>query len=91
MGMTRREGLLNGMARMTYCSVEEAEKIRDGGLLELQDGHDDMYRNNIQISELNALNASLAVIKFKQLRGFYFDEKPAHNLLFEVGDCKIVT
>ena len=34
----------------------------------------DEYRIHIQIAELNALNAALAVIKFKQIRGFYFDK-----------------
>ena len=43
---------------------------------------------NIQISELNALNACLAVIRFKQLRGFYFEEVPYYHLVMEVGDLK---
>ena len=45
---------------------------------------------HIQISEINALNACLAVIKFKQLRGFYFEEIPYYHLLLELGDLKIV-
>ena len=45
---------------------------------------------NIQISEINALNACLAVIRFKQLRGFYFEETPYYNLLLEIGDLKVV-
>jgi hypothetical protein len=47
-----------------------------------------LYRTNIQISELNALNASLAVIRFKQLRGFYAEQLPPYHLLFEIGDLK---
>ena len=46
-------------------------------------------KTNIQIGELNAFNACLAIIKFKQLRGFYFEEVPSYNLLFEIGDLKI--
>lgn len=34
---------------------------------------DDEYSSNIQIADLNALNAALAVIKWKKLRGFYRD------------------
>ncbi len=34
------------------------------------------------LGELNALNACLAVIRFKQLRGFYFDESSFGHLLF---------
>ena len=56
----------------------------------LMDSPDDLYMANIQISEINALNACLAVIKFKQLRGFYFEEIPYYHLLLELGDLKIV-
>ncbi len=90
MGLKRKEGLLNGMLRTTYYSTEEGEKVRDKKLAETVDNLDDLYRTNVQISELNALNASLAVIKFKQLRGFYFKELPYYNFLFEISDLKIV-
>lgn len=90
MGLNRKRGSINGMLRTTYYSIEEGQKTRDMGLSEFTDSPDDEYRNNIQISELNALNATLAIIKFKQLRGFYFEEAPDFHLLFEVGDVKIV-
>lgn len=89
MGLNRKKGPLNGMLRMTYYSAEQGQKVRDMGLAEVVDSPQDMYRANIQISELNALNACLAVIKFKQLRGFYSEELPYYNLLFEIGDLKI--
>ncbi|MDZ4661480.1 MAG: ThiF family adenylyltransferase [Pseudomonadota bacterium] len=88
MGLNRKSGLLNGMLRTTYYSTEQGDYIRNKGLASVIDDPNDLYRNNIQISELNALNACLAVIKFKQLRGFYFEESPIFNLLFEVGDLK---
>ena len=90
MGLKRRENLLSGMLRTTYYSAEHGQKIRDMGLAELADAPNDLYKTNIQIGELNALNACLAVIRFKQLRGFYFEELPYYNLLFEIGDIKIV-
>jgi ThiF family len=90
MGLSRRNGPLNGMLRMTYYSAENGERVRAKGYAELADSPDDLYRANIQISELNALNASLAIIKFKQLRGFYFEEESHHQLLLEIGDCKVV-
>ena len=89
MGLNRKKGPLNGMLRMTYYSAEQGQKVRDMGLAEVVDSPQDVYRANIQISELNALNACLAIIKFKQLRGFYSEELPYYNLLFEVGDLKI--
>jgi len=90
MGLNRKHGPLNGMLRATYYSLEHAHKMREMGLAELSDDPDNLYRTNIQIGELNALNACLAVIRFKQLRGFYFADAPQFNLLFEVGDLKIV-
>lgn len=90
MGLRRKDGALNGMLRTTYYPAEHAGTMRDKGLAELADAPADLYRTNIQIGELNALNACLAVIRFKQLRGFYFEEIPWSHLLFEIGDLKIV-
>lgn len=56
----------------------------------IKDSPNGLYRANIQIGELNALNACLAVTRFKQLRGFYLEELPYFNFLFHVGDLKIV-
>jgi len=53
------------------------------GLAETSDHPDDIYRTNIQISEINALNACLAIIRFKQLRGFYLEEVPHYQLLWK--------
>ena len=54
------------------------------------DDPNDIYRTNVQIGELNALNACLAVIKFKQLRGFYHEADSPLHLLFDLSDLKIV-
>ena len=39
------------------------------------EGKDELYKRNIQTADLNMLNAALAVIKFKKLRSFYFDDQ----------------
>jgi len=90
MGLHRKNGALSGMLRTTYYSVENGKNMRDMGLAELSDSSHDEYRTNVQIGELNALNACLAVIRFKQLRGFYFEEISSYNLLFDIADMKIV-
>jgi hypothetical protein len=89
-GLDRKRGSINGMVRATYYPAEDAEKVRGRGLAEMSDQPDDVYRTNIQISEINALNACLAVIRFKQLREFYFAEIPYYHLLLEIGDLKVV-
>lgn len=91
MGLSRKHGPLNGMMRATYYSAEDGAKVREMGLAELTDSPGDEYRNNIQISELNALNACLAMIKFKQTRGFYFEKDPSYSILFELGDFSCAT
>jgi len=89
MGLDRKKGPLNGMLRTTYYSAENGQTLREKNLSPLTDNTDDLYRVNVQIGELNALNACLAIIKFKQLRGFYFEELPNYQLVFGVGDIKI--
>jgi hypothetical protein len=89
MGLNRKQGPLNGLLRVTYYAPEIAEAMRAKGLAEMHDDPDDAYRNNIQISELNALNACLAIIRFKQLRGVYVDDNAYAHLLFGVGDLHL--
>ena len=90
MGLDRKRGPINGMLRVTYYPAERAAEIRAKGLAELVDNADDIYRTNIQIGELNALNACLAVIKYKQVRGFYLDEVSFYHLLFGICDLKVL-
>ena len=89
MGLNRKRGSLDGMLRVTFYSPERAGELREKGLSSFTDDPNDEYRTNIQISELNALNACLAVLRFKQIKGFYFDELSHHHLLFGVGDLKV--
>ena len=89
MGLNRKRGTLNGMLRTTYYSTENAEQARAMRLAETADDPDYEYRTNIQTAELNALNAGLAVIRYKQLRNFYFDNNSYYHMLFEVCDFDI--
>ncbi|MCF1479717.1 ThiF family adenylyltransferase [Agrobacterium vitis] len=91
MGLNRKTGLLNGMLRATLYDAEHASEVLKLGLSELSDPPENLYRTNVQIGELNALNAALAVIKYKQLKGFYHEEAPTFHTLFEIGDLKTVS
>jgi len=88
MGLNRTRGPLDGTLRATYYSVKDAQRLRDLALAELVDDPADEYRVHIQTAELNALNAALAVIKFKQIRGFYFDKDTLNSLVLQVGNIK---
>lgn len=91
MGLDKKKGAINGMLRMVYYSVESAVDLRKRKLSPLSEDPDNLYKTNIQIGELNALNACLAIIKFKQIRGFYHEESSIIQALFEVSDMKIVS
>ena len=42
------------------------------------------YDRNVQTAELNALNATLAVIKWKKLCGFYIDLEKEHHSTYTI-------
>ncbi len=86
-----KEGLIKGMLRTSYYPPESAAAVVALGYAETQDAPEDIYRTNIQIAELNALNAAIAVIRFKQLRGFYADDVQGNSYLFDIRDLKIAS
>ena len=90
MGLKRAGGPLSGMLRATYFAPGRAKDMLSKGLAEMHDGPENLYRTNVQIAELNAFNAALAVMRFKQLRGFYIEVDPLCHLLFDLADLKIV-
>jgi hypothetical protein len=91
MGLSSKQGPLSGMMRATYYSPDDALAVKEKGFAELSDRPNDEYRVNIQIGELNALNAALAIIKFKRLKGFYLEKSSDFHFLFDLSDCKIAT
>lgn len=90
MGLDRKEHALAGMLRATYYPADKAAQIREMGLAELADHPDDVYRAQVQISELNAMNACLAVMRYKQIRGFYLEKQSPFHMLFDTTELKLV-
>lgn len=84
MGLDRTMGAISGMIRTTFFGSDNGEEILRKGLVPLSDIPDDVYKSNIQISELNALNAALAVIRYKQSKDFYADENSYYHMLFDI-------
>lgn len=89
MGLNRKHGPIGGMLRATYYPADEGATMRDRQLADLSDAADDIYHFQIQIGELNALNACLALIRYKQLRGFYRDTEGYRHMLFGIDDLNI--
>ena len=91
MGLNRKHGPLAGQLRVTTYPAGRAAEIRDKNYAELVDAPDAEYRVNVQISELNALNAAAAVMRYKQLRGFYADDISANQLLFIIRESALIS
>lgn len=88
MGPKKKPAGLTGSMRVTQFLPERATAVRNRQLASEVDEPENEYRANIQIAELNALNASLAVMKYKQLRGFYRDDIPTDHLIFNIAELK---
>ncbi|MHA6268381.1 ThiF family adenylyltransferase [Aliiroseovarius sp. CAU 1755] len=72
MGVQAANDQLLGIVRVTTSTPDRRDHFRKHvGLGEAEVDH--AYSQNIQIADLNALNATLAVIRWKKLCGFYFD------------------
>lgn len=72
MGITKTESgdSLRGQIKKILVTPENMEHFNRLPMAN-EEGEDNIYRENIQIIELNALNAALAVIEFKKYFGFY--------------------
>ena len=72
MGVYRADDFLGGNLRAT-TSLPEAREVARSKISFYDPQVNNEYPLNIQIADLNALNAALAVIKWKKLFGFYLD------------------
>ena len=89
MGVFESDNSLFGQIRTTLS----AEGCRDGARSRLPLADDtaaNEYGRNIQIAELNALNAALAVIQWKQHLGYYVDLEREHTSVYQLDGNHIV-
>lgn len=83
MGVDRVGDSLNGIVRVTTSTQAKRDHFRNR--VSLTDaGIGDEYDRNIQIADLNSLNAALAVIKWKKLCGFYLDFAHEHHSTYSI-------
>jgi hypothetical protein len=83
MGLNRLPGGLNGVVRITGTDRAAYEQTANTVHLPGGDPEGGEYRKQSQIAELNALNATLAIIRFKQHFGIYDREDGSNSYLFE--------
>lgn len=78
MGLELVDGSLGGILRVTASTPEKRDHFRSHVSF-ANNGDPNVYSSNIQVADLNALNAVLAIIKWKKLRGFYRDLEREHH------------
>lgn len=89
MGLEFIDGHLFGILRVT-AGTDEWKRGQAGGRIAFSGGGDrDVYSTNIQVADLNALNAALAVVKWKKLRGFYYDHRREHHCTYTIDGNEI--
>jgi len=80
MGLELDDGSLGGILRVTVSTPEKRDHARK--YISFAAGGEDIYASNIQVADLNALNAVLAVVKWKKIRGFYRDLEREHHCTY---------
>jgi len=91
MGLNRKPGRISGTVRTTYFPQDVGQAVREKVYAPETDPADDVYKSNIQIAEVNALNAALAVLRFKQIRGFYVGPPAVHQLLLTFDNLSLLS
>lgn len=81
-GIELVDSSLTGQVRTTLSIPTARSHVWEKGAITFSDEDiDNEYAWNIQIADLNALNAALAVIRWKRWAGFYLDfERELHSL-----------
>lgn len=84
MGLYATNETLGGIVRVVTSDVNNRDIARARMSFANDEGVNE-YDKNIQIADLNALNAILAVIRWKKMRGFYFDFKHERFNSYSIG------
>jgi hypothetical protein len=83
--LLEEEQCLVGTCRVTLSTPDKSDHFPKH--VSLEDGAvaDDLYATNIQVADLNALCAVMAVIKWKKFCGFYQDCYGEHQSVYAVN------
>ncbi len=91
MGVEVVDEALGGVLRITTSTRRKRDHVRANNRIPFSDGDaNNGYDQNIQSADLNALNAALAVVKWKKLFGFYRDLDNEHFSTFTIDGNALV-
>lgn len=84
------DNALGGIATVTTSTANKRDHLRSR--IAFSDGEAaNEYSQNVQISELNALNAALAVIKWKKLCGYFDDVTKEHYCAYTIRSNQLIS
>lgn len=87
LGVNVVDNKLTGAVRVTSATPEKNDHLTLRIFSEDSDNNE--YATNIQIAELNALNAIFAILKWKKLSGIYVDLENEHHSSYAISTSKI--
>ncbi len=87
-GVDFKNGALTGLIRNTIGTVNNYNHFWNSPYISYKENPDNEYKN-IQVAELNLLNAGFAVLKWKKICGFYHDLTNEHNMFYRINANKI--
>ncbi|MGA8212108.1 MAG: ThiF family adenylyltransferase [Candidatus Sulfotelmatobacter sp.] len=91
MGIDLTDDAMGGILRVTTSTPQKRAHVWEKDRIPFSDGDgNDEYSRNIQIADLNALNAALAVVKWKKLFGFYRDLEHEHFTTYTIDGNTLV-
>ncbi len=86
MGIETVDDSLIGILRVTASTESQRNHVRNNNRISFTEHNaENEYSQNIQIAELNSLNAALAVIKWKKLCGFYQDLEKEYFCTYSIN------
>ncbi|MDO8513102.1 MAG: ThiF family adenylyltransferase [bacterium] len=85
--LTANDSIL-GHVRVTSSTADKRDHINKRISFAEKTAADD-YVTNIQIADINALSATLSVMKWKKISGFYQDRSKEFNTIYSMNDGKL--
>lgn len=90
-GVQAVDGALTGQVRTTTSTPDQRQHVHAERRIPFgEPAADNEYNHNIQIADLNALNATLAVIRWKRLAGFYADMEREHFSVYAISGNSLI-
>ena len=91
MGVTLDDGQLGGIVRTTMSTPETRDRAAPHISFAGRDGGGNEYASNIQIAELNAINAAMAVARWKKHYGVYRDSRQQVYAGYSIASGEVVS